>query len=212
MQIKLQSVVPKPLEGTFSGASIWGKEITLNKGGRYLVSAESGKGKSTLISYIYGIRQDFSGDILLDTNSVKGLKPLAWSDIRSRQLSIVFQNLRLFPQLTAWENLMIKHRLNPVLSESEIRDLCQELEVAELRDKPVLKLSMGQQQRFALIRSLLQPFEFLLLDEPFSHLDEGNRLKMENMIERFCKANQAGLIITSLGDTGSLTYDSILKV
>ncbi len=212
MQIRLQNVIPKPLEGTYSNSSIWDKDIVLKANSRYLVSAESGKGKSTLIAYVFGLRQDFTGDILLDSTSVSGLNLKAWSGIRSGKLSIVFQNLRLFSQLTAWENLMLKHQLNPVLEEGEIREMCRELDVLELVDKPVLKLSMGQQQRFALIRSLLQPFEYLLLDEPFSHLDEGNRLKMEKMIDRFCKANQAGLILTSLGDTGSLTYDAILKV
>ena len=212
MQIRLQSVVPKPLEGTYSSESIWGKDIVLDSGKSYLVSADSGKGKSTLISYIFGLRQDFSGQILLDNRDVSAFNLNAWADLRTGSLSIVFQNLRLFSQLTAWENLMLKHRLQPHISEQEILDLCRELGILELKDKPVAKLSMGQQQRFALVRALVQPFKFLLLDEPFSHLDDKNRIIMESILQRYCKANEAGLVLTSLGSRGHLNFDRILVV
>ena len=61
------------------------------------------------------------------------------------------------------------------------------------------KLSLGQQQRVALIRCLLQPFEFLLLDEPFSNIDDTNIKIAKKLIEQECKANNAGFILATLG-------------
>jgi putative ABC transport system ATP-binding protein len=71
---------------------------------------------------------------------------------------------------------------------------------------------MGQQQRIALIRALVQPFKWLLLDEPFSHLDTENTLKMEQLIDRYCQKNGAGLILTSLGNGSSLNIHSDIQI
>lgn len=208
MDIALRNVVPKPLEGNYTSDSIWGKDKEFKAGKYYLVKASSGKGKSTLISYLFGTRSDFSGTVLLNNKDTRSFGMNDWSVLRQEQIAIVFQDLRLFDELSAYDNIIIKQQLTKTVKEEEIRSMAQHLGIEQLLDKPVKLLSMGQQQRFALIRALVQPFKWLLLDEPFSHLDAENTLKMEALIEEVCKRNGAGLILTSLGNGSSLNIYS----
>lgn len=208
MDIALRNVVPKPLEGNYTSDSIWGKDKEFKAGKYYLVKASSGKGKSTLISYLFGTRSDFSGTVLLNNKDTRSFGMNDWSVLRQEQIAIVFQDLRLFDELSAYDNIIIKQQLTKTVKDEEIRSMAQHLGIEQLLDKPVKLLSMGQQQRVALIRALVQPFKWLLLDEPFSHLDAENTLKMEVLIEEVCKRNGAGLILTSLGNGSSLNIYS----
>jgi len=74
------------------------------------------------------------------------------------------------------------------------------------------RLSFGQQQRVAFIRSLCQPFDFIFLDEPVSHLDDGNGTVMGNLLTEEAGRQGAGVIVTSIGKHLQLHYDSILKL
>jgi ABC-type lipoprotein export system ATPase subunit len=208
MDIALRTVVPKPLEGNYSTESIWGKDADFKAGHYYLVKASSGKGKSTLISYLFGTRSDYSGSVLLDGKETKSFSLNDWSLLRKESIAIVFQDLRLFDHLSAFENIMIKQQLTKTVSEEAIKAMAQQLGIDHLLDKQVKFLSMGQQQRVALIRAIVQPFKWLLLDEPFSHLDAENTLKMEALIKEVCERNGAGLILTSLGNGSSLNIHS----
>ncbi|MEA3462965.1 MAG: ATP-binding cassette domain-containing protein, partial [Bacteroidota bacterium] len=73
-------------------------------------------------------------------------------------------------------------------------------------------LSFGQQQRVAIIRALCQPFDFLLADECFSHMDRDNSLTAYQLIRAECEARSAGLILTSLNETGLPNTDVSLKL
>ena len=73
-------------------------------------------------------------------------------------------------------------------------------------------LSMGQQQRVAIIRALAQPYEWLILDEPFSHLDEENTRLCLRLINERTTEQGAGFVLTSLGDNHGFSYDYTLKL
>jgi ABC-type lipoprotein export system ATPase subunit len=77
-----------------------------------------------------------------------------------------------------------------------------------LLEKKIKILSYGERQRIAIIRSLMQPFEWLLLDEPFGHLDEENIRKACELIKSECKKRDAGILMTSLGPDYFLYYDN----
>ena len=74
------------------------------------------------------------------------------------------------------------------------------------------QLSQGQQQRVALLRSLVQPFDFLVADEPISHLDDTNSYEMAHIIREIIDKNGAGLIVTSIGRDLPFDYDKTLKL
>ncbi len=106
--------------------------------------------------------------------------------------------MRLFPYLTAWENIRINDVLQPYLSQKELRKLCQELSIDGVLDKRSDQMSFGEQQRVAVVRAMAQPFDWLLLDEPFSHLDSENVEKVGKLITRQCQLREAGCLLMTL--------------
>lgn len=213
MNILFKKVTPAPLLGvTDFNTEVWGQNLAFSSQNRYKINAPSGKGKSTFIHAIYGLRTDFEGEILLNNQSTKQIKSNEWAKIRSSKISIVFQDLRLFTDLTGSENLMVKTALNANLTQSNIDEMLDFLNVKHLVDKKASTMSYGERQRIAIIRALIQPFELLLLDEPFSHLDPENIKKACMLIDKVCTQNNAGLIITSLGYDYDLQIKNTLKL
>ena len=212
--IHLQNLRPEPLlpNGIQPDSQTFATAARFELGKRYLVIATSGKGKSTLLHIIYGLRQDYTGTVRVGEREARQLAPDDWSELRQRQFSIVFQNLRLFADLTARENIALQNALTDHKTTAEIEAMAERLGVRELLDKPAGQLSYGQRQRMAIIRALCQPFQFLLLDEPFSHLDEGNTKAACALIEEELAAQGAGLILVSLGERYYLTFDVELRL
>ena len=193
-------------------SEIWQQDVVFEKGRLYLVEADSGKGKSTFCSYIQGYRNDFSGQLLFDDVDVKSLKVSDWVNIRERHISLLFQELRLFPELTAMENVEIKNKLTGFKSRAQIDEWFDMLGIGDKRDAKVGRMSFGQQQRVAMIRALVQPFDFILADEPISHLDDSNSAIMGKILMDEAHMQGAGVIITSIGKHMNLDYDKIIKL
>lgn len=193
-------------------SEIWQQDVVFEKERVYLVEADSGKGKSTFCSYIQGYRNDFSGQLLFDDVDVRSLKVNDWVVIRERHISLLFQELRLFPELTAMENVEIKNKLTGFKSRVQIEEWFDMLGISDKRDAKVGRMSFGQQQRVAMIRALVQPFDFILADEPISHLDDSNSDIMGKILMEEAKMQGAGVIITSIGKHMNLDYDKIIKL
>ncbi len=213
MKIVLDHIMPVPLASIqHAPDSIWGNYVELNSGKKILLNASSGKGKSTFTLTTVGLRNDYSGVVRYDDRDIRTFTPDDWALIRQDKVSVVFQDLQLFPDLTVGENLLIKNSLSPVFSETEIRRMLERLEIDNKWDQQCSLLSMGQQQRVAIIRSLCQPFEILIMDEPFSHLDEENTQRCLKMINERCDEQNAGFVLTTLGDDHKFNYDKELKL
>lgn len=182
-------------------SSVWNKHISFSQQHNYQIHAPSGKGKSTLIAIIYGLLSHYNGQVLIDNKNLTTKDQNRLAQLRQNTFSVVFQDLRLFGNLTAKENLALKASLTPdySLNQGKIESLAKALSVKSLLDKPVNVLSFGERQRFAIIRALIQPFKWLLLDEPFSHLDQKNIDKCATLIQDECKKQEASYIITNLG-------------
>ncbi len=212
-KIQFNSVIPKVFSQLSSLESeVWNTDITFEKGHLYLIEADSGKGKSTFCSYIVGYRHDYSGQVLFDGQDTKNYKVNQWVDMRKYHISHLFQELRLFPELTAFENVQIKNNLTHFKSENQIKTWFEALGIAEKLDVKVGLLSFGQQQRVAMIRALVQPFDFILADEPISHLDDKNSEIMGKIMLDEAQAQGAGVIVTSIGKHMNLNYERIFKL
>ena len=138
-------------------SDIWQQVVRFQKGQLYLIEAESGKGKSTFCSYIQGYRSDYTGKILFDDVDTRTFKVRQWTDVRMRQVSHLFQELRLFGELTALENVEIKNRLTGFKSREQIVQWFEMLGIADKMNTKAALMSFGQQQRVALMRALVQP-------------------------------------------------------
>lgn len=193
-------------------SDIWKQDVTFEKGKRYLVEANSGTGKSSLCSYIYGYRHDYQGQILFDGEDIRRYAVAKWTDIRKNHFALLWQELRLFPELTALENVQIKNCLTRFQKKKQILEWFDMLGITEKLNAKVECLSYGQQQRVALVRALCQPFDFLLLDEPVSHLDDSNSEIMERVVMAEVKRQGAGVIATSIGKRIELPYDQVFNL
>ena len=211
--IRLHNVIPDIFaqrEGVRS--DIWLTDFEFERGNRYLVEAESGAGKSSLCSYLYGQRDDYRGEILFDGEDIRHFTVGDWSCLRQRSVGILFQDLKLFDELTALENVELKNRLTKHQSRKTILSWFEELGIADKVNAPIGRMSYGQQQRVALIRALCQPLDFLLLDEPISHLDDRNSEVMRDIILRETERQGAAIIVTSIGKHIDLNYDKVVRL
>lgn len=205
--ITLQNTLPEVFAGKdYIDSDVWHKDVEFEKGHFYLIEAASGTGKSSLCSYVYGYRNDYQGIICFDDNNIRNLDVKQWVELRKRSLSMLFQDLRLFTELTAMENVLLKNSLTGFKKKKDIKDLFYELGIGDKMNVEVGKMSFGQQQRVALIRALCQPFDFLFLDEPVSHLDEVNSRNMARIITDEASRQGAGVVVTSIGKHLELDY------
>lgn len=193
-------------------SELWEQELVLERGKSYLVEAHSGTGKSSLCSYIYGWRNDYLGQLRFDERNAATLSRKEWTALRRRHLSLMWQELRLFPELTALENIQIKNRLTHHRKRSVVEEWLDRLGIADKRDTPVARLSFGQQQRVAFLRALCQPFDFILLDEPVSHLDDSNAQLLAQLLTEEIQRSGAGVLTTSIGKPLPIDYDRVLRL
>ena len=210
--IILKDVLPKIFADSIIDSEIWKNEITFSKGNFYLLEADSGKGKSSLFSFIYGYRNDFFGKIMFDNQKISIINSKSWNSLRNNSLSLLFQDLRLFGEITALENILLKTRLTKHKTQKEILQMFDLLDVSDKVNEKCDKLSFGQQQRVAIIRSLCQPFDFLLLDEPISHLDDTCAAAAAELITQNAKKTGASVIVSSIGKRLPMKHDKVYKL
>ena len=210
MKIKLQHLKPTYMSGDeIPSSDIYLQpEVIFEQGQRYLIRAQSGQGKTSLLNFIYGASFSYDGKITY--NEVFNKKEVL--RYRIDKLSYVYQDLRLFPTLTAFENIILKNKLTHYKTEDQINSLIERVGLSHKRDTLVQTLSLGQRQRIALLRALCQPFELLLLDEPFSHLDDSNTAILREIIEEELQARNASLLLTSLEDNNFFQYNKKLNL
>lgn len=212
--IRFSSVVPQVFSSITNQleSDIWNTEAVFQKGHLYLVEADSGKGKSTFCSYVVGYRRDYSGHVMFDETDTMSFTVKDWVNVRQRHISHLFQELRLFPELTALENVEIKNAITGFKSREEIIEWFDMLGIGDKLNAKIGRMSFGQQQRVAMIRALVQPFDFILVDEPISHLDDTNSDIMAKIMMTEAKAQGAGVIVTSIGKRMNFNYEKTFKL
>jgi len=213
MQFHLHSIVPTFFQSSQAGASqVWRQDIHFLRGERIHLVAPSGSGKTSLIHFLYGLRKEYNGQIHFDKTDIRTFDPEALAAWRQQHVSIVFQDLRLFTDQPVYRNIEIKRALGPFHAQPRIQAMAEQLGVAHKLDSLCSTCSYGEQQRIAIIRSLQQPFDFLLLDEPFSHLDENNRAKAMELMETEARERGAAIILADLRQIPYFKADRILYV
>lgn len=131
-EIRLNNVVPEIFANRSDISSdIWLNDVVLERGKSYLIEAASGTGKSSLCSYLYGQRGDYRGVISFDGEDVMKYDINHWCNIRQHNISILFQDLRLFGELTALENVEIKNRITKHRTQQQIESWFEELGIGD---------------------------------------------------------------------------------
>ena len=213
MQIALQHLSPVFLEKEkIEQSELWNKDLVFNMGEKIQLVAPSGSGKTSFIHFLYGLRNDYTGLIVFDDKNIKHFTAEETAACRSNKLSIVFQDLRLFAEHSAAENINIKKILNPYPAALSVDEMATRLGLTSKLNQAANICSYGEQQRIAIIRALQQPFDFLILDEPFSHLDEANSQKAMLLIEEEARKRNAGIILADLSEVTFFKADRTLRL
>ena len=199
MTLQIQQILPTYFDAEKTQQSeIWGKHLQFKKGELIKIVAPSGSGKTSLIHFLYGMRHDYTGTINWNDKTTRNLSIEETATIRKDHFSIVFQDLRLFPDQTVFSNIDIKRQLNPYHPAEKIMEMAERLGIGTKLNSLAKTCSYGEQQRIAIIRSLMQPFDFLLLDEPFSHLDNANSEKAMQLMLEEVNSRKAAIIFADL--------------
>jgi len=215
MQIELKQVVPVPLKEKFSKrqSDVWNTTRIFSAGEWIKIKAPSGTGKTTLVHTLYKLRNDYEGTVSWNNTDIRTIGADALAQIRQQQISIIFQDMRLFPNLTARENIELNRVLQtPYYESGRIDEMAELLGITQILPQRAGLCSYGEQQRIAIIRSLMQPFNWLIMDEPFSHLDQNNIHKAAALIAAECTQRKAGFILTDLDDDDHFNYSQLLNL
>jgi putative ABC transport system ATP-binding protein len=213
MQLQIRNLLPTYFEDRRKESSdIWGKDLVFDNSQMIKIVAPSGSGKTSLMHFIYGMRKDYSGQICYDQTEIRGFNVEDFAKYRKDHISIVFQDLRLFGDQTVQENLEIKRQLNPFHPPAKIAEMADRLGIGNKLKNKARICSYGEQQRVAIIRALLQPFDILLLDEPFSHLDSENAQKAMIMMLEEAKQRGACIVFADLERIDYFPYTQIFHL
>lgn len=199
--ITLEGMLPRVFAAeSIPPSDVWRCHLEFRRGVSYRVEASSGAGKSSMCAFIFGSRTDFEGRLLFNGEDASRLNMSDWLSLRRRNIAYLPQELDLFPELTAIENIRLKNALTDEIPEEQIERWLHDLGIDSRKNNPAGKMSVGQQQRVGIIRALCQPFDFLLLDEPVSHLDEANNRIAAAIISSEASRRGASVITTSVGN------------
>lgn len=184
-----------------------------NEGKVYAIKGKSGSGKTTLLSLLSGLETNYGGNI---TYNGKDLKKQDLDKYRSNDIGIIFQSYNLLPHLTAMENIILSMDISNVdvtdKSEKAI-ELMKSVGLKESqKDRRVLKLSGGEQQRVAIARSLSYNPRMILADEPTGNLDKETENEILKIFKNLAKKNNKCVIIVTHSENVCKNADKIFDL
>ena len=179
----------------------------------YAIKGKSGSGKTTLLSLLSGLENNYEGSIEF---AGKELKNIDLDNYRSRDIGIVFQSYNLLPHLTAIENIVLSmnvSNLNIANKEEQAINLMEKVGLTKnQKDRRVLKLSGGEQQRVAIARSLSYNPLMILADEPTGNLDKETENEILKIFKNLAKEDKCIIIVThseNVCDQADIVYELV---
>ena len=164
--------------------------ITFPDTGLVSIVGKSGSGKSTLLNILLGIEKPTEGKVLFNGKNIAKFNDKKFSNFHLSGVSTVFQHYNLFEDLTAFENVLIPLKMKGVrLSQAKklVKHHFERLKISDLMKKKVKKLSGGEKQRVAILRSLVTSPDVILCDEPTGALDVQNSQEIMHILKDLSK-------------------------
>ena len=173
-------------------------DLTISKGDFVFVIGASGSGKSTLIKMLYREEKPDKGSIMIGGINVAKLKDRKVYILR-RKLGVVFQDFKLLPKLTVYENVAFAQRVIEVPNRNIKKNVPVMLSLVGLAGKyksKIKELSGGEQQRVAIARALINNPPILLADEPTGNLDPRNTWEIMKLLETINRGGTTVIVVT----------------
>lgn len=185
--IDIQSIAKQYHEGFYALQNL---NFSVEEGDFVSIVGPFGCGKSTLLEIIAGIREDYSGIII-----IKGQSPECAR--LNRKIGYVFQKTTLLPWRNVIQNIMLPQEIAGLKDEKKAYDLLEMAGLKNIDKKMPHELSGGMQQLISVVRSLMLDPDIFLLDEPFSSIDEINRAKMHVHLLKIHKQTNKTIILVT---------------
>ncbi len=186
-------------------------KFSLKKGEHLCVMGESGCGKSTLLKLIYGLLDANEGSIFWDEKQVLGPKFHLVPGMEF--FKYVAQDFDLMPYTSVSENIKkFLSRFHPEESEKRTQELLEVIEMKAFENTKVKNLSGGQKQRVAIARALANEPELLLLDEPFSQIDNFKKNSLRRNLFQYLKEKNIACIVATHDKNDALSFADYLMV
>jgi putative ABC transport system ATP-binding protein len=189
--------------------------LHISKNETVLLKGRSGAGKSTLLNLMCGLIKPTSGRVLIDNSCINEMSDDKLSNLLSGSIGIIFQSFNLLPTYTVFENIeiaIVQKELNSSIVKENIMSYLEEF---NLKDKAHLlptELSVGQQQKVAIIRTLIKQPSIIFADEPTGSVDETTAGEILNQLLNFRKEKEVTLVIATHGNIPEKYADSIYTI
>ena len=162
------------------------------------IVGESGSGKTSLIMLIAGLEKFNSGELIFDGNNFKNLNEDELSDIRRKNIGIIFQSFFLLPNFTALENVNLTLEINNINNGlNKSKEILDKVGLKHRFNHYPSQLSGGEQQRVAIARSLVMKPKLILADEPTGNLDKINSSLISGILFDIVKDSGSSLILVT---------------
>ena len=201
--------------GTKSDAVEVLKSISFSIDSKEVVSivGPSGSGKTSIIMLASGLETASSGSVKVNGQEIVGLKENQLSEVRRKNIGIVFQSFYLIPNLTAVENVLLSLEANQQFDlEQDAKNLLDEFGLSHRLHHLPSELSGGEQQRVAIARALINKPKIILADEPTGNLDSANSESMIDLLFDYTKISQTSLVMVTHDNTIANRCDRTIEI
>lgn len=179
-------------------------DITVPLGQHTLIIGDSGCGKTTLLHLLSGLRKPTSGSVCIDEQDISKMSDAGLDKFRGENIGMIFQTPHFVRSLTVEENLLLAQKLSGASANAKVvKEILDQLQIGEKRSKKTQALSIGEQQRVAIARSLVNNPKVIFADEPTSALDDQNTDRVIELLRGQAEKSGATLIV--------VTHDKRLK-
>jgi len=186
--------------------------LTLGQGECIGLMGDSGSGKTTLLNLIAGLEPVQQGQIILDGVMLAQASELQLSELRKKQLGIIFQQYNLLSSLSVQDNIAFSARLAGRYDASLCSALARQLDIQALLNQYPLTLSGGEMQRVAIARAMSAQPKLLLADEPTGNLDDNNSICVVELLVKLAKSHGTALVLVTHSHSVAAKMDKIYQL
>ena len=173
------------------------ENFSVESGKQLIIAGESGSGKSTLLGMISGILLPDNGEIIIDGTNIVKLSEGNRDQFRAKNIGYIFQTFNLLQSFTVLENVMLGMMFAGKVDKAKAVSTLEKVGLSHRINNKPSELSVGEQQRTAIARAIVNSPKLLLADEPTANLDNKNSFAAIDLIKDLCIENKITLVLVT---------------